>query len=96
MDIKRDILWRVYLSFLGIVLLGALFVSMGCCASALTRSQVAAAMISLLSGASIFCVGVLADRFPSQTTWKDSKASLEDADREPFGLAALVSLCRAN
>jgi ABC-2 type transport system permease protein len=57
-------------TFLGIVLLGALFVSMGCCASALTRSQVAAAMISLLSGASIFCVGVLADRFPSQTTWQ--------------------------
>jgi ABC-2 type transport system permease protein len=57
-------------TFLGIVLLGALFVSMGCCASALTKSQVAAAMMSLLSGGCVFCVGVLADRFPTQTNWK--------------------------
>src|SRR6266568_1208541 len=40
-------------TFLGIVLIGALFVSLGCCASALTRSQVAAAMISMLFGASV-------------------------------------------
>jgi ABC-2 type transport system permease protein len=57
-------------TFLGIVLIGGLFVSLGCCASAVTRSQVAAAMISLLAGASVFCVGVLADRFPTQTTWQ--------------------------
>ncbi len=57
-------------TFLGIVLIGALFVSLGCCASALTRSQVAAAMISMLFGATVFCVGFLADRFPQQTTWQ--------------------------
>src|SRR5579872_211931 len=57
-------------TFLGIVLLGGLFVSMGCCSSALTRSQMAAAMISLLSGSCLFCLGVLADRFPSQTNWQ--------------------------
>jgi ABC-2 type transport system permease protein len=57
-------------TFLGIVLLGALFVSMGCCSSALTRSQMAAAMLSLLSGGCLFCLGVLADRFPSQTNWQ--------------------------
>jgi ABC-2 type transport system permease protein len=57
-------------TFLGVVLLGALFVSLGCCASAMTRSQVAAGMISLLSGASIFCIGVLADRFPTQSGWR--------------------------
>lgn len=56
-------------TFLGIVLIGALFVSLGCCSSALTRSQVAAAMITLLSGGSIFCIGVLADRFPTHTSW---------------------------
>jgi len=58
-------------TFLGIVLLGAMFVALGCCASALTRSQVAAAMITLVSSGTIFCLGVLADRFPSQTDWKD-------------------------
>ena len=57
-------------TFLGIVLIGALFISLGCCASALTRSQVTAAMISLLFGVSVFCVGVLADRFPQETTWQ--------------------------
>ena len=34
-------------TFLGIFLLGCLFISLGCCASALTRSQVTAAMLSL-------------------------------------------------
>jgi ABC-2 type transport system permease protein len=57
-------------TFLGIVLIGCLFVSLGCCASALTRSQVAAAMMSLLTGGSIFCLGVMADRFPTQTGWQ--------------------------
>jgi ABC-2 type transport system permease protein len=57
-------------TFLGIILIGSLFVSLGCCASALTRSQVAAAMISLLCGGTIFCIGVLADRFPNQPNWQ--------------------------
>jgi ABC-2 type transport system permease protein len=57
-------------TFLGILLLGGLFVSLGCCASAVTKSQVAAAMITLMSCGSIFCLGVLADRMPGQTTWQ--------------------------
>jgi ABC-2 type transport system permease protein len=57
-------------TFLGIILIGGLFVSLGCCASALTRSQVAAAMITLLCGGTIFCIGVLADRFPNQPNWQ--------------------------
>jgi ABC-2 type transport system permease protein len=57
-------------TFLGIVLLGGLFVSLGCCASALTRSQVSAAMITLMACACIFCVGVLADRSPGQSGWQ--------------------------
>lgn len=57
-------------TYLGIFLIGAVFVSSGCCASAITRSQVAAAMISLLFGTSVFCVGVLADRFPTATGWQ--------------------------
>jgi len=57
-------------TFLGIFLLGCLFISLGCCASALTRSQVVAAMVSLGFGASIFLIGVLAQHLPVQTTWQ--------------------------
>jgi ABC-2 type transport system permease protein len=57
-------------TFLGILLLGCLFISLGCCASALTRSQVTAAMITLLFGASIFLLGVLAQQASSQVGWK--------------------------
>jgi ABC-2 type transport system permease protein len=57
-------------TFVGIVLIGAVFVSLGCCSSALTRSQVAAAMISLLCGGMFFCLGFLADRFPTKTNWQ--------------------------
>jgi ABC-2 type transport system permease protein len=57
-------------TFLGILLIGAVFVSLGCCASSITKSQMAAGMISLLFGISIFCIGVLADRFPTQPGWQ--------------------------
>lgn len=57
-------------TFLGIFLLGSLFISLGCCASALTRSQVTAAILSLGFGASLFLLGVLADRIPVQATWQ--------------------------
>jgi ABC-2 type transport system permease protein len=57
-------------TFLGIVLLGALLVSLGCCASALTRSQAIAAMVSLGFGASVFLLGYLASRLPAQETWQ--------------------------
>jgi gliding motility-associated transport system permease protein len=57
-------------SFLGIMLLGALFVAVGCCASALTNSQVIAAMISLVFGASVFLIGYLASRLPEQSNWQ--------------------------
>ncbi len=57
-------------TFLGLLLLGALLVSLGCCASALTRSQVAAAMISLVLGFSLFLVAFLAEHVRLQTTWQ--------------------------
>jgi len=57
-------------TFLGIMLLGALFVSLGCCASALTRSQAIAAMISLVFGASVFLLGYLASQLPAQENWQ--------------------------
>ena len=57
-------------TFLGIFLLGCLFISLGCCASALTKSQVTAAMISLMFGCSLFLIGVLADHIPLRATWQ--------------------------
>jgi ABC-2 type transport system permease protein len=47
-------------TFAGIFLLGCLFVSLGCCASALTRSQGVAVMISLLFGVSFFLLSFIA------------------------------------
>lgn len=57
-------------TFLGILLLGCLFISLGCCASALTRSQVTAAMISLVFGGSLFLLSVLAEHLPVQVSWQ--------------------------
>jgi ABC-2 type transport system permease protein len=57
-------------TFIGILLLGGLFVSLGCCASALTRSQVTAVMISLGFGATLFLLGVLASQFPIKADWE--------------------------
>src|SRR6266567_3575410 len=56
--------------FLGILLLGGLFISAGCCASAITRSQVTAAMISLLFGGSLFLLGVFAGQLSEQSSWQ--------------------------
>ncbi len=56
--------------FVGILLLGALFVALGCLASALTRSQAMAAMISLVLGLSLFLLAFLADRFADASNWQ--------------------------
>jgi ABC-2 type transport system permease protein len=56
-------------TFGGIFLLGCLFVSVGCCASAATRSQVTAAMLTLVAGVGLFLVGILADHLPAQAGW---------------------------
>jgi len=57
-------------TFLGILLYGGMFLSWGCCASALTRSQAVAAMISLGFGASVFLLGYLASQLPAQEDWQ--------------------------
>ena len=56
-------------TYLGIILLGALCISLGCCASALTRNQVTAAMLSLAFGGSLFLIGWLARQAPSRESW---------------------------
>jgi ABC-2 type transport system permease protein len=62
---------RMLLSlFLGIGLLGALFLSLGCFASALTRSQVVAAIVTLALGVSLFSLGYLADQAETGASWQ--------------------------
>jgi ABC-2 type transport system permease protein len=61
-------------TFLGIFLLGCLFISLGCFASALTRSQMTAAMITLAFCLSLFLLSYLADRVPA-ADWKSQVVS---------------------
>ncbi|HOX56415.1 MAG TPA: ABC transporter permease [Candidatus Paceibacterota bacterium] len=56
--------------FLGLLLLGGVFISLGCFASALTRSQGIAAMLSLVFGASLFLLGYLASQLPASESWQ--------------------------
>jgi len=46
--------------YLGIFLLGCVFLSLGCLASAVSRSQMTAAMISFVLGISLFSLAYLA------------------------------------
>ena len=57
-------------TYLGIFLVGSLFLSLGCFASALTRSQMAAAMISFVLGVGLFSLGFLALALPSNSEWQ--------------------------
>lgn len=50
-------------TYLGIVLIGAAFLAMGCLGSALTRSQTVAAMIGLGLGTAVFMASFMADQF---------------------------------
>ena len=61
-------------TFLGIFLLGCLFISLGCFASALTRTQMTAAIICLFLSFSLFLLSYLADKIPS-ADWKSQVLS---------------------
>ena len=56
--------------YLGVVLVGCLFLSLGCFASALCRSQMAAAMISFVLGVSLFSLGFLAQAITAVAQWR--------------------------
>ncbi len=56
-------------TFLGLLLLGCLFLSLGCFASALTRSQIVAAMISFAGVIGLFLASFLLDRAELNTGW---------------------------
>ena len=57
-------------TYIGILLLGGVYISLGCFASSVTRSQVTAAMISLVLGASLFFIGFLGDQVPGIAPWQ--------------------------
>ena len=56
-------------TFLGILLWGGLYMSLGCLASALTRSQIIAAIVSVAAGISLFLMSYLSMAFSAQTGW---------------------------
>ena len=56
-------------TYVGIFLLGCLFVSLGCFASALTRSQIVAAMLSLTLGVALFLLSFLSWIIPTGPGW---------------------------
>jgi ABC-2 type transport system permease protein len=56
--------------YLGIFLSGCLFLSIGCFASSLTRSQVVAAVISLAAGVILFILAFLAQVMPAIEQWQ--------------------------
>ena len=74
-------------TFLGILLLGGVFISLGCCASAMTRSQVIAAMLSLVFGASVFLLGYLASQLPAQDDWQTRVLSCFDLFEQKHNFA---------
>jgi len=54
-------------AFLGIVLLGCLYTSLGCLASALTKSQIIAAIVSIAAGIALLVVSFIAMTFSTQS-----------------------------
>jgi ABC-2 type transport system permease protein len=61
--------------YLGIFLAGAFFISFGCLASSLTRSQMVAAMVSLAFGVSQFALAWWAKNQPVSDQWQSQLLS---------------------
>jgi ABC-2 type transport system permease protein len=59
----------VLATYLGIVLIGSVYIAMGCLGSALTRSQTVAAMIGLGLGAALFMASFLTEQFQAMAPW---------------------------
>jgi ABC-2 type transport system permease protein len=61
--------------YLGIFLTGCLFLSLGCFASAISQSQMSAAMISFVLGVGLFSLGFLAKSIPVTAQWQSQALS---------------------
>ncbi len=55
--------------YLGIFMVGGLYMAIGCFASAMTRNQIVAAMISFAIGVVFFMLSFLAGQLPTETNW---------------------------
>jgi len=62
-------------TYLGIFLVGCLFLSLGCFASAISRTQMTAAIISFVFGVSLFALGFLAEQIPVTSQWQSNVVS---------------------
>jgi ABC-2 type transport system permease protein len=58
-------------TYLGIALLGTLYISLGCFASSLTRNQIVAAMIAFVIGFALFALSFLADQLSMNSDWRN-------------------------
>jgi ABC-2 type transport system permease protein len=58
-------------TYLGILLVGALFISLGCLASSLTKSQAIAAMISFVMCTSLFLLSFISGKLPASMGWAE-------------------------
>ena len=56
--------------YLGVFLIGCVFLSLGCLASSLSQSQMTAAMISFVLGVSLFSLAYLAKATPVTAQWQ--------------------------
>ena len=56
-------------TFLGIMLLGGVYMAIGCFASALTRSQIVAAMIALALGITLYLLSFISTVLSGQESW---------------------------
>src|SRR5271156_2674357 len=61
--------------YLGILLTGGLFLSLGCFASAISRTQMGAAMVSFVLGVTLFSLGFLAEALPATARWQSQALS---------------------
>jgi len=57
-------------TFAGILLLGSMYMALGCFASSLTRSQIIAAIVSFAGGISLFLLSFVSMTFAAKTGWK--------------------------
>ncbi|HNQ89942.1 MAG TPA: ABC transporter permease [Verrucomicrobiota bacterium] len=62
--------WPTASTFLGIGVVGASYVAMGCLASAMTRSQIIAATVSFAGGFALFLLSFLKFSVGAQTGWQ--------------------------
>jgi ABC-2 type transport system permease protein len=56
-------------TYLGIFLVGCLYMAAGCFASALTRNQIVAAMVAFAIGLGFFMAGFMGDQLATDQTW---------------------------